>query len=69
MRDAFAELMMRTLRTATRIGEFRDLTEHGCRGPGVVGGANPWFHVPRDTPDTVQSGLASCACSAAHSTD
>jgi hypothetical protein len=24
-----------------------------ANGLGVVGGSNPWFHVPRDTPDTV----------------
>ncbi len=53
MREAFSQLPMYTLRTDTRIGEFRDLTEHGYRGLGVVGGSNPWFHVPRDTPDTV----------------
>ena len=53
MREAFSQLPMYTLRTDTRIGEFRDLTEHGYRGLGVVGGNNPWFHVPRDTPDTV----------------
>jgi hypothetical protein len=54
MRDAFAPLPMYQLRTDTRIGEFRDLVEHGYRGLGVVGGSNPWFHVPRDTPDTVE---------------
>jgi hypothetical protein len=53
MRHAFSGLPMYTLRTDTRIGEFRDLTEHGYRGLGIVGGSNPWFHVPRDTPDTV----------------
>jgi hypothetical protein len=37
-RDAFAHLPMYTLRTDTRIGEFRDLVEHGYRGLGIVGG-------------------------------
>jgi hypothetical protein len=49
-RDAFADLPMYTLRTDTRIGEFRDLVEHGYRGLGIVGGSNPWFHVPGDDP-------------------
>jgi hypothetical protein len=64
MRDAFAELPMYTLRTDTRIGEFRDLTEHGYRGLGVVGGSNPWFHVPRDTPDTVSASTLSAVARA-----
>ena len=55
MRDAFADLPMYTLRTGTRIGEFRDLVEHGYRGLGIVGGSNPWFHVPRDDPSTVSA--------------
>jgi hypothetical protein len=50
LRDAFAHLPMYTLRTDTRIGEFRDLVEHGYRGLGIVGGSNPWFHVPGDDP-------------------
>lgn len=50
LRDAFAHLPMYTLRTDTRIGEFRDLVEHGYRGLGIVGGGNPWFHVPGDDP-------------------
>ncbi|HUP52092.1 MAG TPA: hypothetical protein VM198_06415 [Longimicrobiales bacterium] len=53
MRDAFAHLPMYTLRTDTRIGEFRDLVEHGYRGLGIVGGSNPWFHVPGDDPRSV----------------
>jgi hypothetical protein len=44
---------MYTLRTDTRIGEFRDLVEHGYRGLGIVGGGNPWFHVPGDDPRSV----------------
>ena len=48
MQHAFAELPMFTLRTDTRIGEFRDLIEHGYRGLGIVSGSNPWFHVPGD---------------------
>ncbi len=55
MRAAFADLPMYTLRTDTRIGEFRDLIEHGYRGLGVVGGSNPWFHVERDDPSTVSA--------------
>jgi hypothetical protein len=47
---AFADLPQLTLRTDTRIGEFRDLVEHGYRGMGIVGGSNPWFHVPDDDP-------------------
>jgi len=42
MGRAFAALPMYTLRTDTRIGEFRDLVEHGYRGLGIVGGSNPW---------------------------
>lgn len=53
--DAFADLPMFTLRTDTRIGEFRDLTEHGYRGLGIVGGSNPWFHVPGDDPRGVSA--------------
>lgn len=64
MREAFVELPMYTLRTDTRIGEFRDLTEHGYRGLGVVGGSNPWFHVPRDTPDAVSAATLSAVARA-----
>jgi hypothetical protein len=46
---------MYTLRTDTRIGEFRDLVEHGYRGLGIVGGSNPWFHVPGDDPRSVHA--------------
>jgi hypothetical protein len=53
MRDAFADLPAFRLRTDTRIGEFRDLLDHGYRGLGVVGGGNPWFHVPGDDPRSV----------------
>ena len=53
MRNAFAQLPMYALRTDTRIGEFRDLVEHGYRGLGIVGGSNPWFHVPGDDPRSV----------------
>jgi hypothetical protein len=53
LRDAFRDLPMYALRTDIRLGEFRNLVDHGYRGLGVVGGSNPWFHVPRDTPDTV----------------
>jgi hypothetical protein len=55
MRSAFADLPMYTLFTDTRIGEFRDLVEHGYLGLGVVGGSNPWFHVERDDPSTVSA--------------
>ena len=55
LRDAFAHLPMYTLRTDTRIGEFRDLVEHGYRGLGIVGGSNPWFHVPGDDPRGVHA--------------
>ena len=55
LRDAFAGLPMYTLRTDTRIGEFRDLVEHGYRGLGIVGGSNPWFHVPGDDPRAVSA--------------
>jgi hypothetical protein len=55
LRDAFAGLPMYTLRTDTRIGEFRDLVEHGYRGLGIVGGSNPWFHVPGDDPRSVHA--------------
>ena len=55
MRDAFAHLPMYTLRTDTRIGEFRDLVEHGYQGLGIVGGSNPWFHVPGDDPRSVHA--------------
>jgi hypothetical protein len=64
MRDAFRDLPMYELRTNTRIGEFRDLVEHGYRGLGVVGGSNPWFHVPRDTPDTVAPATLSAVARA-----
>jgi len=53
MRDAFADLPAFRLRTDTRIGEFRDLVDHGYRGLGVVGGSNPWFHVEGDDPRSV----------------
>jgi hypothetical protein len=55
MSSAFAELPMYTLRTDTRIGEFRDLIEHGYRGLGIVSGSNPWFHVPRDDARSVSA--------------
>lgn len=48
--EAFADLPMFRLRTDTQIGEFRDLLDHGYRGMGIVGGSNPWFHVPGDDP-------------------
>ena len=51
--EAFRDLPMYTLRADTRIGEFRDLVEHGYRGLGIVGGGNPWFHVPGDDPRAV----------------
>jgi hypothetical protein len=53
LREAFAQLPMYTLRTDTRIGEFRDLVEHGYDGLGIVGGSSPWFHVPGDDPRAV----------------
>jgi len=52
---AFVRLPMYLLRTDTRIGEFRDLVEHGYRGLGIVGGSNPWFHVPRDDARSVSA--------------
>ena len=55
MREAFSDLPMFTLRTDTRIGEFRDLVEHGYQGLGIVGGSNPWFHVPGDDPRGVHA--------------
>jgi hypothetical protein len=62
MREAFAELPMFTLRTDTQIGEFRDVVEHGYSALGIVGGGNPWFHVPLDDPSTVDpSTLAAVA--------
>jgi hypothetical protein len=64
MRSAFSELPMFTLRTDTQIGEFRDLTDHGYRGLGIVGGSNPWFHVPGDDPRAV-SGPALAAVTSA----
>ncbi len=64
IRDAFAGLPMYTLRTDTRIGEFRDLAEHGYRGLGVVGGSNPWFHVPGDDPRGVSAETLALAASA-----
>lgn len=53
--EAFGDLPMFTLRTDTRIGEFRDLVEHGYEGLGIVGGSNPWFHVPGDGPRGVSA--------------
>lgn len=64
MRTAFAHLPMYTLRTDTRIGEFRDLVEHGYRGLGIVGGSNPWFHVPGDDPRTVSPETLAAVTSA-----
>ena len=64
MRDAFADLTMFTLRTDTRIGEFRDLVEHGYRGLGVVGGSNPWFHVQGDDPWSVSAPTLAAVTSA-----
>lgn len=55
MRDAFSDLPAFVLRTDTRIGEFRDLVEHGYPGLGIVGGSNPWFHVPGDDPRGVHA--------------
>lgn len=55
LRAAFAHLPMYRLRTDTRIGEFRDLVDHGYRGLGIVGGSNPWFHVPGDDPRGVHA--------------
>ncbi len=55
MRSAFADLPVYRLSTDTRIGEFRDLVEHGYRGLGIVGGSNPWFHVERDDPSAVSA--------------
>jgi len=70
MRRAFAELPMYTLRTDTRIGEFRDLVDHGYRGLGIVGGSNPWFHVERDDPTTVSAEtLAAVARATARALD
>ncbi len=53
MRDAFADLTVFRVATNTRIGEFRDLVEHGYRGLGIVGGSDPWFHVERDDPSAI----------------
>jgi len=53
LQRAFVELPMFTMRTDTRIGEYRDLVENGYRGLGVLGGDNPWLHVERDDPGTV----------------
>jgi hypothetical protein len=64
MRRAFADLPMYTLRTDTRIGEFRDLVEHGYRGLGVVGGGNPWFHVPGDDARSVSTEMLARVTSA-----
>jgi hypothetical protein len=55
MERAFAGLPQFTLRSDTRIGEFRDLVEHGYEGLGIVGGSNPWFHVPGDDPRGVSA--------------
>jgi hypothetical protein len=55
MRSAFADLPVYRLSTDTRLGEFRDLVEHGYRGLGIVGGSNPWFHVERDDPSAVSA--------------
>jgi hypothetical protein len=55
---------MYTLRTDTRIGEFRDLVEHGYRGLGIVGGSNPWFHVPGDDPRGVSAETLATVTSA-----
>lgn len=57
MRAAFEELPMFALRTDTRVGEFRDLVEHGYRGVGVVGGSNPWFHVQGDDPRAISPAV------------
>jgi hypothetical protein len=64
MAEAFADLPMYTLRTDTRIGEFRDLVEHGYRGLGIVGGSNPWFHVPGDDPRGVSAETLASVTSA-----
>ena len=64
MQRAFGDLPMYTLRTDTRIGEFRDLVEHGYRGLGVVGGSNPWFHVPGDDPRAVSAGTLAAVTTA-----
>jgi hypothetical protein len=64
MRDAFADLAMFTLRTDTRIGEFRDLVEHGYRGLGVVSGGNPWFHVSGDDARSVSASTLASVTSA-----
>jgi hypothetical protein len=55
---------MYTLRTDTRIGEFRDLVEHGYRGLGIVGSSNPWFHVPGDDPRGVSAETLATVTSA-----
>jgi hypothetical protein len=65
MRRAFAGLPMYKLSTDTRIGEFRDLAEHGYRGLGVVGGSNPWFHVERDDPSAVSADTLAAVSRAA----
>ena len=59
MRRALADLPMYMLSTDTRIGEFRDLIANGYRGLGVVGGSDPWFHVPRDDASTVSPATLS----------
>lgn len=64
LRDAFADLPMYGLRTDTRIGEFRDLVEHGYRGLGIVGGSNPWFHVPGDDARSVSAATLAAVTSA-----
>lgn len=61
---AFEHLPAYTLRTDTRIGEFRDLVEHGYRGLGIVGGSNPWFHVPGDDPRGVSAETLTAVTSA-----
>ncbi|MBM4183968.1 MAG: hypothetical protein FJ207_07045 [Gemmatimonadetes bacterium] len=64
LRQAFAHLPTFTLRTDTRIGEFRDLVEHGYRGMGIVSGSNPWFHVPGDDPRGVHGGTLAAVTAA-----
>lgn len=64
LQTAFSSLPMFSLRTNTRIGEFRDLTEHGYRGLGIVGGGNPWFHVPGDDPRAVSAPALAAVTSA-----
>ena len=40
------------------------LVEHGYRGLGIVGGSNPWFHVPGDDPRTVSPETLAAVTSA-----